>query len=361
MCMFNETQSRMYRIEDKEMVIFADAEKRKQLECHICGNLTVQPRQTKDGNMFCLKCVKDHYDDDTFLDIRLKNRTCQLVAECEANRKGCGWIGKLKDYKPHILNDCMFTTSECAHCERVVCMKDIKAHRVSPECMDEQKKVVSCRSGCGYTNQKWLMTSHVTRDCPKTTPRCVFGNECRSACSDDDDMEHWMKCVSKNLEGMLHIHEKKIHEKIKIQCADGIHIDEETITFFEMISIQNKEKFLFSWRIEKNQNRFIVMMQLHDGTKCATTMPELLKNTLVTVSLVNQNKKRKRNDDESHNYVRILPLYKCDAFNVLFYEHDFIHVDKMLPNKETGTCYITETSMDVVIDMWFPCAATFKH
>ncbi len=89
-----------------------------------------------------------------------------------------------------------------------------------------------------------------------------------------------------------------------------------------------------------------------------TTIVEVLKNTVVTVTLVNRN--RKRNDDIDRNYVRMLPFVKSNVGTCSFHEHQFIHAKDMFANDETGTCYFEDGTFEFVINLYLPHVVTLN-
>ncbi|MCH9735420.1 MAG: hypothetical protein K0U78_12860 [Actinomycetia bacterium] len=116
----------------------------------------------------------------------------------------------------------------------------------------------------------------------------------------------------------------------------------------------------FVWRHDADTGYLdLLKLALTDTHEHVTMTSEVLKKTVVTVTLVNQN--TKLNDRVDGNYVRMLDVTKHHKGTISFRSFQFIHINDMFANKETGTCFFGDGKFEFIIDLYLPHVVPFKH
>ncbi len=355
--------------EKKDTISFISPKNLENLKCHTCQEIKPDPIQSSSGCIFCFRCFFSSSSgidrlfnkDNNVFDKRIQAKLILQEIKCPFYTKGCDWIGEFQEYTHHLSNDCIFPMTKCEHCEMIVSLKDIKTHYDENMCKSHHTTVTFCPNDCGYINQRWLIKSHVILDCPKALLRCMFEYECTSGCSKDAIVRRRSICQTNVIDNILFEFQNRVHEQIKVECDGVFNSNKELIPCCEVLLIGNREKIIFVWGQNKDSNHLNLKLMRFKPHTYQTTILDVLKNTVITVSLVNQN--RKQNDGVDRKYIRMLSIDNDDLTAILFAEPRFIQIDDLFDNKKTGTCYIDDAKgmCQIVIDFYFPCALTFKH
>ncbi|XP_068724824.1 TNF receptor-associated factor 5-like isoform X2 [Montipora capricornis] len=183
--------------------------------CPICKGAMRDPVQIVEcGHQFCEYCFRRSQRDDGglhcpldgkslpdnnafFEDVACKRKICSLRVKCKQHRRGCKWIGEIRNYLDHY-EICQFEDQVCENCSMSIERQFMEHHKnncceertvrckycpnVFPHC-DLQEHVekechsfpVKCPQGCGGERiPRKEVESHVANECPRTVVSCPY-------------------------------------------------------------------------------------------------------------------------------------------------------------------------------------------
>mmetsp|Transcript_39419 Transcript_39419/g.93319 ORF Transcript_39419/g.93319 Transcript_39419/m.93319 type:complete len:384 (-) Transcript_39419:147-1298(-) len=115
----------------------------EEVQCCICHKISDDPRQCKEGDLFCLACVTSyckrkvvcpgHCGTTLSLESLARNKAAEglinkFFSACTNRVSGCQWRGKPAELHHH-LELCGFVQEECRGCEKVLFRSNVQAHR----------------------------------------------------------------------------------------------------------------------------------------------------------------------------------------------------------------------------------------
>jgi hypothetical protein len=184
--------------------------------CPTCQLALKEPQITTCGHHFCESCLKECLgrtlscpfcrgelkasNEYVFPNRALKREILDLAIRCDQCKKGCEWVGELRQREDHN-KQCGYVDEECTNkCGKQVMRKDMKNHlenlcpRRQTSCkhcsstMEWQKLQdhykscpkypVQCTYSCGAVVARYKMATHVSHQgtCPNSLLDCDFKN-----------------------------------------------------------------------------------------------------------------------------------------------------------------------------------------
>ena len=259
----------------------------ERLTCPICQLAMKEPQLTRCGHHFCECCLTESLkracscpvcreelkasSEYLFPNKALKREILDLKIKCNQLKKGCEWVGELRESEDHD-KQCEYVDEECANkCGKQVIRKAMKNHleKLCPrrktsceyccstmewkELQDHYKKCpkypVKCTHNCGETVARYKMTDHVghqgTRpssllDCKFKNMGCLFtGNRSDLVKHGKDDAASHCSLLANKLVAT----EQELEEtKSKLAMV-------ESRRNFSL-PVKSPESFVHTWRIE---------------------------------------------------------------------------------------------------------------
>ncbi len=256
--------------------------------------------------------------------------------DVQCNLEGCKWRGVLQTYANHLMSNCDFAKSVCLNCKEIVCVKDVHVHVESNECKNHHTTEIECPSGCGYKNQRWFMKVHSFDKCPKSKRKCPLEDDNDRDRTERVSREHRRLIVSFNQQCNdtfeMKICQLDFHDEI-IMCLQNVIPVELWMTtdcFFDYLNVH-----------------IVSCREIH-----VDSIFETLKQTTVTLTLVNQDKSGP--DHETRDFKTIIPFDTSHLDNELFSKLKVIKTENMLSNSETNTCYFHDNGCEIKIDFRYP-------
>jgi hypothetical protein len=175
----------------------------KKHECPVCMYALREPIQTACGHRFCTACIKQILQkprsrcpldneqlskDEIFPDNFCRREVLSLTVRCGYNKKGCPWLGALKDLENHE-KTCEFMMVTCTNegCQVTVPAKDL-AHHKEYDCKFRIIPCAMCGNPIIFSQQR----DHFSRDCPDIKVECENG--CGTKVKRKEMSEHLSTC-----------------------------------------------------------------------------------------------------------------------------------------------------------------------
>ena len=142
----------------------------EECPCPVCLEVQLVPYQVSCcGKIFCKSCLdqlvwkrqncpncrKYFSRNDCFRDLNTERKINQLRVHCEYNKKGCEWVGRLKDMKELHFAECPYFLVPCTNVTNV---------------KDKKKRPVK---RCGVLVQRQELNKHMTELCEWKQVECA--------------------------------------------------------------------------------------------------------------------------------------------------------------------------------------------
>ena len=229
----------------------------EECPCLVCLEVQVDPHQvTCCGKIFCKSCLdqlvrknqncpncrKQFSRDECFRDLNTERKINQLRVHCEYNKKGCEWIGRLKDMKELHFPECLYSLVPCTNikdkkkrpmkrCGVLLQRQELHKH-MTELCEWKQMECTHCKSadthhfitgvhiaacpdvlvscsneGCDIKVKRKLLPEHKT-SCLKQVVSCRY---CCTANVTRDKMDsHCLKCMGDYLDKVVTEHRQTV-------------------------------------------------------------------------------------------------------------------------------------------------------
>ena len=262
----------------------------ERYKCGLCGNICVNPRYQNCSceSAFCKRCLDLYYDSNYHKCPICKKEARELMPSSTFNElifdlnmkcknAGCSWVGKLKDYREHIIEKC---PKEFINCPNQGCIfksrrEEILSHiskcnnedYICSKCKSKMKKAdinshisacpkekIKCLKGCGEYIERENLIQH-ERECPNIYMDCPYGFiGCKDKINKNEIEERLIQDSSKHLYLAISIIQNLSNEMQELKGKLNI-IEKNDNELKKMFKEINEKLMIKNNLLEKNSKK----------------------------------------------------------------------------------------------------------
>lgn len=178
----------------------------KEFICPLCKGVLNDPVEDEFGSMFCIKCLTNYLKTNNKSIVTNQPYTKSLASNshsmsgiwgiiskqiifCKNKVNGCEWKGSVKDYEPHLTNQCL---KEMIHCRNHDCVMNVLRENLNAhleKCPYRLVKCQDCQVNLPYISLEFHKTvcpnfkTECPQKCKKLIMRCKIDEHLLKECS----------------------------------------------------------------------------------------------------------------------------------------------------------------------------------